>query len=129
MKDNTLMAIVSTTLILALGTCATTETYMRYKTKPPITQTVTNTIIESTTASTIALQLAVGQAEVVANFVKLQEQTIDTLVLLNKRVDQLESSLRQPPKTILEGYTNICISPDLIYTNTLKWVTNLHETH
>lgn len=130
MKDNTIMAIIATTLILTIGTCATMDTYMQYKTKPLVAQTVTNTVIESTTASTVALQLAVGHAEVLVGIVNSQKQIVDTLVLLKKRIDQVEASIHQPPKIVVEGYTNFLTGPSMVLTNDLHWYTNIfNETH
>lgn len=131
MKDNTLMAILSTALILAIGTCATMDTYMQYKTKPPIIQTVTNTIIEST-ASAVALRLTMEQVEVSKKLIDLNNSMVDRLIAVGRRLERVEQKLEQPPKTIVEGATNLYIGLAITYTNVVPryfFNNSANETH
>lgn len=133
MKDNTVFAILGSVLIVTVGSCQMHETHVksgRSSTPTIVTNTiVTNIVTEPSAISTIALAAAVRNSETTAQLVALNGTIVDRVIALHKRVAELEARLDSPPKTVLEGYTNIYISPDLITTNILKWYTNLHETH
>lgn len=129
MKDNTMQLLFASVLTLTIGSCVMHENHLAQQNKLAAAQTVTNTVTEPSAISTIALSAALRNSETTAQLVALNATIVDHAIALHKRVAELETRLAGPPKTILEGYTNIYISPDLIYTNTLKWVTNLHETH
>lgn len=133
MKDNTVLAILGSVLIVTLGSCQMHETHVKSG-KPTISAVVTNTIVtnivtEPSAISTIALAAAIRNSETTSQLVALNATIVDRVIFLYKRIDELEARLKSPPKTVLEGYTNIYISPELIITNNLKWYTNLHETH